>query len=283
VVPVVRPMSDSSVVVRDRRDVLEVLERPEFVPHRIDDPSCGPTIELRNAMARFSVGHDHLARRASVEAAIASVDAHAVTTAAGARTQRNLARGELDVLAIARRVPVASLGDALGVGRPDELVVDVESIVAVIGRARPADARSDAATTRLLERFADRREGAVAWTSVLYQAMDATAALISTRLLAAATTLPVAAAVPRTRRRASVAVEVAGRRFDVGTEVSVEIGAADLPFGAGPHACPGRDLAVAIADAVVAEIDARRVDLTAVRSDDDGRPTRLRLHVPDAA
>jgi cytochrome P450 len=276
-------VSDPAVVVTSRRDVLEVLERPEFVPHRLDDPSRGPTIELRNVMARFSDGREHAARRASVEAAIASVDVHAVASAARARTQRDLARGELDVLAIAARVPVASLGEALGVrrsGQLDELVADVGSIVSVIGRGCPADADSDAATTRVLERFADRPEGAVAWVSVLYQAMDATAALISTRVLEAATGTPAVPAVPRTRRRATVAVEIGARRFDAGTELSVEFGAADLPFGAGPHSCPGRDLAVAIADAVVAEIDARRVDLAAVRSDADGRPTRLGLSAP---
>ena len=276
-------VSDSAVVVGSRRDVLEALERPELVPHRIDDPSRGPTIALRNVMARFSDGREHAARRASVEAAIASVDVHAVATAARVRTQRDLARGELDVLAIAARVPVASLAEALGVGQPDEideLVADVDSIVSVIGRGHPADADSDAATTRVLDRFADRQEGAVAWASVLYQAMDATAALISTRVLAAATRAPAVPAVPRTRRRAAVAVEIGERRFDTGTELSVELGAADLPFGAGPHACPGRDLAVAIADAVVAEIDAGRVDLAAARSDADGRPMRLGLRVP---
>ena len=57
----------------------------------------------------------------------------------------------------------------------------------------------------------------------------------------------------------------------------LEIGAAGLPYGAGPHRCPGTELAEQIATGVVDAIMAGgyRVDLAGVVTDDDGRPTRL--------
>lgn len=270
-------------MIAEPGDVLAALECPELVPHETDDPSDGPTIGLRRSMARFSSGPEHTVRRVSVETAVSSIDVRDAARVARFRARLLLARGELDVLALAAHAPVATLGQVLGVERPDELVADVESIVSVIGRSRPADIGADAATTRVLDRFAGRPEGPVAWASVLYQAMDATAALIATRVLAAATNAPAVPAVPRTRRRAIDDVEVGAHRLGADAEVSIEIGAAGFPFGAGPHACPGRELAVAIAEAIVAEIDAGRVDLTSVMLDADRRPTRLRLVPPDRA
>jgi cytochrome P450 len=273
-------MSGRPVVIDTRRDVLEALERRELVPHPTSDSSGGPTIELRNSMARFSSDPKHAARRASVEAAIASLDVRGVVRVVRAMTRTELDRGALDVLAIAASVPVASLGEVLGIERPGELVADVDSIVSVIGRNHHADADTDHAARRVLDHFAGRPEGAVAWASVLYQTMDAKAALISTRVVAVATATTAVPAVPRTRRRASVDVEVGGHRFGAGDELSIELGAVGLPFGAGPHACPGRELAVAIADAVVAEIDTARVDLDDIEVDAVGRPTRLALTPP---
>ena len=64
----------------------------------------------------------------------------------------------------------------------------------------------------------------------------------------------------------------------------LEIGAAGLPYGAGPHRCPGIELAEQITAGVVDAIDAAgyRIDLAAVTVDADGRPTTLPI-VPGPA
>jgi cytochrome P450 len=110
----------------------------------------------------------------------------------------------------------------------------------VIGRGEPATTATDASTDRLLDRCGQLPAGGVPTVSLLYQNFDATAALIATTLMAVATHRPAVAAVPRTRRTATRDVVVAGSVLPVGSDVVVEIGAAGLPFGAGPHQCPGR-------------------------------------------
>jgi hypothetical protein len=122
--------------------------------------------------------------------------------------------------------------------------------------------------------------------SLLYQCLDATAALIVTDLHArvrrrtGASTGRVAA-VPRTvrivtdRRIGAVCGDLPLQRGDT---IVLEIGTVGLEFGAGPHACPGRDLAVAIGDATVAEIERTHVvDLSSIEVDADDRPTAMTL------
>ena len=57
----------------------------------------------------------------------------------------------------------------------------------------------------------------------------------------------------------------------------LEIGQAGLPWGSGPHYCPGQRLAEAIVAGILAAIDAAQyeVDVTGILTDPDGRPTRL--------
>jgi hypothetical protein len=61
--------------------------------------------------------------------------------------------------------------------------------------------------------------------------------------------------------------------------VDLEIGAAGLWFGAGPHHCPGRALAEAVAAAVVGAIDAfgATVAPDSAELDADGRPLAVWL------
>ena len=63
--------------------------------------------------------------------------------------------------------------------------------------------------------------------------------------------------------------------------VDLELGAAGLWFGAGPHACPGRQLAETIADAIVGAIDAAKttLDTDAIEIDADDRPAAVWLHL----
>jgi len=92
--------------------------------------------------------------------------------------------------------------------------------------------------------------------SVLYQCLDAVAALITTTLHARARGAARVAAVQRTMRVAVEPFDVGGLPVAAGDVLELAIGEAGLEFGAGPHACPGRQLAEAIAAEVVAAIEA---------------------------
>jgi cytochrome P450 len=113
--------------------------------------------------------------------------------------------------------------------------------------------------------------------SILYQGFDATMWLIAVTLHAGATGQRAVAPVPRTRRVARRDSITGGVALRQGTEVVLEIGAAGLPYGAGPHRCPGTELAEQITAGVVGAIEAAgyRVDRTGVTVDADGRPTTL--------
>jgi hypothetical protein len=116
----------------------------------------------------------------------------------------------VDAVPIARNVPVAVLGDALGVGDLTE-EIGVLCDHGTVSAALPDLAR----------------------TSVLFQCRDATAALV---LMTLADGVPIEAAIPveRTRRAPELWVSLA-----------------DAPYGAGAHACPGREHALALARGVV--------------------------------
>ena len=152
----------------------------------------------------------------------------------------------------------------------------------VIGRGEPPSAAADAAVDRLTADLGHHQQ-VVAALSILYQNFDATAALIGTGLLARANGTQRVAAVPRTRRIAVGNTAVGGRIVDAGTAVTLEIGAAGLEFGAGPHECPGRDLAIHLAESIITAIittiegSVYRVDTSSVALDADGRPTSLML------
>jgi hypothetical protein len=112
-------------------------------------------------------------------------------------------------------------------------------------------------------------------TSALYQSMDATAALVAVRLLADVADGPLAVPVARTVRVATAPVGA----IPSGARVDLELGAADMWFGAGPHACPGRAVAEAIADAIVDAVRAAgaRVDPARSTVDHDRRPVAVWL------
>jgi len=244
----------------------DVLTDPAF---RIGLPADAPRWQAR--MARFSDGPDHAGRRAEVVALVAALPTAADLAAAArdrteawlALSDRNLAPGgrmattrhqvslrssRVDGMLLARRVPVATLAEALGVpgDRVDEVVHHTATVVASVApRSGPAPVRPAAAdaAVRVLDALLP---GGTAALSILFQAHDATAALIGTALV---TGLPVddvfrdAPPVTSTRRVGPdgqpVVVDLAGH-----------------PFGAGPHACPGRDQAVALATGVLAGISA---------------------------
>jgi cytochrome P450 len=202
-------------------------------------------------MARFTDGPDHADRRAAVEDLLAALPAAGdLAAAARARTEAwlSIRTSRCDGMVLARRVPVAVLAAALGVpdDRVDEVVNRVATVVgAVAPRAGPAPvgpAAADAAV-RALDALLP---GATAALSILFQAHDATAALIGNALV---TGLPVADVL-----REAPPVRHTRRVGPGGEPVVVDL--AGQPFGAGTHACPGRDQAIALATGVLAGITA---------------------------
>lgn len=271
------------IVLTETRDILAALDNADLVPPDSSDSSNGSTRVLRDAMARFSRPAAHAARRDAVADAVASVDASLAESVASRLTAVRLNGLPLDATAaIGRVVPTETLATCLGVTGPFERVVaDIEAMVRVIGRGEPATSDSDAAVDRLGSLFANHRSGSVPVLSILYQNFDATTALVGTSMLATATGRAAAPAVPRTRRVALDNTYLAGRTIPAGTEVTLEIGAAGLPFGAGPHQCPGQALAERIVAAVTSTIhDAGyRVDATNATFDADGRPISLPMRL----
>jgi hypothetical protein len=250
-------MADSPVVTGPTA-VEHALHRPELVPHGTTDPSDGSTIRLRRAMARFSGPSDHPERRARVDAAVRTLDADDAERVAWAVTS-DLLRAGASLDAVVRSAPTVTLVSLLGLPSPAEggvsaLVDDVEAVVRVIGRGDPADPASDAATDRLLAARNDPAD-AVAVVSLLYQNFDATSALLRTTMAARATGAVPEPAVRVTRRVATAPIDLGDTALTVGDEVVLDIAGAGLPFGAGPHACPGRELAEAIVRGVLAALD----------------------------
>lgn len=224
-----------------------------FLPHRSAYPIVGPTLRLREQMARFSAPETHAARRAQVDEVIGRLDADDAAAIAEALATDDLARGG-DVESVASVVPTVTLSRLLGIARDDAaLVADVESVVEVIGRGAAPSAASDAATERVLDLAVDP-ESAVAVASLLYQNFDATAAAIRAADRARHTGTEPETAVARTRRVAMHTGVVGDARVGAGDEVVLEIGSAGLPFGVGPHECPGRQLAEAIVRGVATAV-----------------------------
>lgn len=262
------------VTVAADDDVVAALSEPELIPPPAGVGATGATMALRGAMARFAAPEAHPEPRRAVEALLGAIDADAVAERAAHRTARHLAGPSVDVAAsIAPVVPVEAMLETLGVDIG--LVADVDAVVAVIGRGEPPTDRSDAAAARLQLAAVTAGHDPVAAVSVLYQTMDATAALVLCRMFAAVDGGEMVPPVPRTRRIARRAAVVGDHRVEGGTEIDIEL--ATRPFGAGPHQCPGREVAERIAAAVVASItDAGYVvDVPSVELDADRRPRRL--------
>jgi cytochrome P450 len=200
---------------------------------------------LRASVARFTDGAPHARRRAHVTDLLAAVDPAALRTRARERTAAVLASadGPVDVMsAIARPVPIGVLSAALAVAS------DLTPAVAAAARSyqphTPVTAEADAAVAALVAAFGGvADEPTAARISVLVQACDATAGLIG----AAIRTGDVETALrddPPARRT---------RRVRAGREVQIDL--TSVPFGAGPHRCPGSEHATAI---VLGVLDALR-------------------------
>ncbi|WP_433019568.1 hypothetical protein [Kribbella sp. CA-294648] len=170
---------------------------------------------LRASVARFSNGSEHQRRRALAVADLAAVDPES-----------------LRALALRRGTgPVEVLAEALGM--PATVAEDIAVIAKSYQPHTTITPAADEAVDRMVRILGAYDETTANRIALLVQACDATAALVA-NTLAGRTGPP----VPKTRR---VAPD--------GTTVEVDL--TDSPFGAGPHACPGRLHALALADGLV--------------------------------
>ena len=233
---------------------------------------------LQRQMARFSDGPEHEHRRRLAKQLLPPAaglqDAAAQLTTTLLRT----ATGSFDVMPTARTVPVIVLADVLGVPA-DDLPAVAEATGQLCDALAPALApplgtgEADAAATRLSGLLAPAGpwpdpEHEAAAAGLLFQARDATAALIGAALLAASpdvepsTRVELAlrrdAPVQCTRRTATDNVPLGGATIPRGALVWLVLAAGEqgapgppATFGTGLHACPGAAQARALAGGVL--------------------------------
>jgi hypothetical protein len=217
-----------TVTLDDPAEILAVLHDPRFA---VPSPAGGATALgwLREHVARFSDGADHERRRALAVAALEHIDPQALRERARAlATPENAGRLAVQVLAEA----LAASG----------AVADhVATIAEGYFPGTDAGAGGDDAVAALVQAFGGTAdEATAARIGLLVQACDATAGLIATALNHSGE--------PPVRVLRRVAIKDA-RGIAQGS--TVEMDARTVPFGAGPHACPGRSHALAIADGAV--------------------------------
>jgi cytochrome P450 len=263
------------------------------VPGAAPGPAGGTVAWWQSRMARFSDGGPHARRRAGAEAIVARLDPAALErrartlATAGLDTQVATGCTPADGMALARHAPVAAVAEELGLdpARAQEAASLTRTLTAALSpRLAAPSAPGDpdvaaGALGDLLEDVAGPEAEAVAGAmGILVQAQDATAGLVGNALVAWARLArgpgdrgwPEAAAlvddtirrdppVHWTRRTASAPTELAGRAVEAGEQVWLLLAraAATGPpptFGSGPHACPGRPIAVALARGVLAAV-----------------------------
>ena len=208
-------------------------------------------------MARFSTADSHGPRRQAVVEAIGSLDVAVARTVSFEHTTHVVIGARVDAVRdIAFRVPTATMLTLLGLsGDMEGLIADVGAVANVIGHGFASTPESDEAVDRLLGIFEPHQAGAIPVVSMLYQNYDATAALLIETLLARHRHTDRAAAVTRTTRVAVAHTTIDDVPIPAGTVVVLDLAGAGLEFGAGDHACPGRQLAEAIVDGIVSAID----------------------------
>lgn len=220
--------------ISGRDAALAVLTDPAFVVPPVPPASAG-LAWLRATVARFSSGAEHERRRAL---AVALLDAIPLESLRHDRATH----------------PVAILARAVGA---DESVVDLVRDVAAAYRPGTGDeSRADVAVDRLVTVFGGVfDEPTAARIGLLVQACEATAVLVER-----ATHRPVDDVlredppVPATKRQALVRTTIGGVTVEAGEVVEVSL-ADGLAFGVGPHRCPGRTHALALASSAIGRAD----------------------------
>ncbi len=204
----------------------DVLTDPAYEVPQPPDAAAGQAglagmAWFRGAVVRFSRGAEHQRRRALVEGVLSGIDPQAL--------RRRAAQGHPGGVA-------GVLTEALGLTAQAAAGID-DDVAAVAACYHPhtqVSQEADAAVGRLVRAFGGVADEATAnKIALLVQARDATNALAAA-MVAGRSDAP----VPLTRRIAPD-----------GSLVEVDLSGAH--FGAGPHACPGRAHALALATGAI--------------------------------
>ncbi len=272
---------DGQWIVSTPPDVVAALAAPTL---RVVPPlaGAGPAADLIATMARFSDGDAHRRRRGAtlrLLPPVAEVAAWAADRAARYLGQTTAADA-FDIMPLARMLPAEVLARAMG-------LIDADAVRAAEITGRLCDAIALGVTARAVADQAARElcetlrplaqtdsDELAASASILFQARDATAALIGASVLesTAHESLPTAvrvqsalrrqAPVQCTRRTAAADTTIGAAPIPRGASVWIFMAAAEpgngtpATFGSGPHGCPGGPLASAIAREVVTALDA---------------------------
>ncbi len=270
---------DGSWVVAGARDVAAALASPALtvaaVPGR---SSVGPAARLLASMARFSDGPDHRRRRELLASLLPPVPRLARTAAVRTNDYLNRRNASFDVMPLARQLPAEVLAGALGLAQADAaraatltgMLCDAvtPSLLPREGTAAIGDAAAVQLTTLMASRWGQDDERITAAVSILFQARDATAALIGAAVLADGRAAVSAAQqvehvlrheapVQCTRRTALTEAHIGDAKIPAGAPVWIFVATAErgsgvpATFGSGPHGCPGAAHAGAIARQVV--------------------------------
>lgn len=272
---------DGAWVVVGPRDVPAALAAPSLSVAPAGDPvRAGQAAQLLARMARFSDGHEHRERRELLVSMLPPVAKLAKVV--GARTNYYLRRrlATFDLMPMARQLPAEVLALLLGLSPADAeraaaltgvLCDDVTPALAPRqGTGSVGDSAAEALGGLLAAALGLDNQRVTAAISILFQARDATAALIGTSVLAGAGT-DVSSSVPhrvdevlrreapvqctwrtaRTATQVGDAVVPAGAGLWIFTATAEREAGVPATFGSGPHGCPGAAHAIAIARQVL--------------------------------
>lgn len=251
------------VTLTSRAAVEAALADPLLVPVPAESGVRGSMAWLRSTVARFAHGEVHARRRAYVEAELGRIDVDSL---------RRLASG---AFGDDRTRVLRALAAAMGLPRL------TDEAVAALGTAADNyfggdDPAADDAVRLLLPLMrADDPEEAANRIGILLQACDATAALIAAArdgsgdvhggdvragdVSAGDVHATLRSAPPvRVMRRVAIGAtriddgEAGTVEITEGESVLLEVGPLGLTFGHGPRVCPGRALAIALAEGALA-------------------------------
>lgn len=231
-----------------RADIEAALADPLLVPVPAQSPpgatSEGSMAWLRATVARFAHGAVHARRRAYVEAELARIDVDGL---------RRLAVGQLGD---DRTRVLRALAQAMDLPELDDYAVDALCTVADNYFGGDDPAADDAVKLLLPLMQTDDPEQAANRVGVLIQASDATATLIAAARDGSGDvheTLRSTPPVQVMRRVALAGTRIGDTEIAEGELVLLEVGPVGLAFGSGPRVCPGRELAVALAEGALAQ------------------------------
>jgi cytochrome P450 len=230
------------LTLTSRADIEQALADPRLVPL---PAAGGPPLSmawLRATVARFAHGEVHARRRAYVEAELARIDVDGL---------RRLAAGTLGG---DRARVLRALARAMGLPDLDDAAIDALCTVADNYFGGDDPAADDAVRLVLPLMRTDDPEQAANRVGILIQACDATAALIAGARAGSGDVHATLGANPpvQVMRRIAIAATLVGDPDTIeipeGETVLLEVGPLGLAFGHGPRACPGRLLALALAE-----------------------------------